>query len=310
MNVSWTSHTADLDGDVHYIDFGGPTEVPAPVAGDTTPRTIVLVHGLGGSHLNWIQLGPMLANRARVYALDLPGFGLSHPAGRSGSVTANARVLDRFLRAVAPGPAILVGNSMGGMISMIQAHEHPETVAGLALLDPVLPRAKGAPFDREITAQFARYAIPGIGERFLARRRANTPPRQSIAESFEQCCVDPSRVPADVFDASAALVEARQDTPGIDHAFLQASRSLLRFGARGGRFQAMMRALPMPVLLLHGEKDRLVPVENARAAATTCPHWTFETLPGVGHIPMMEVPEMVADRITSWLASNDRSVVA
>jgi pimeloyl-ACP methyl ester carboxylesterase len=64
-----------------------------------------------------------------------------------------------------------------------------------------------------------------------------------------------------------------------------------------------MRALPMPVLLIHGEQDRLVPVENARAASALCPQWTFETLPKVGHIPMMEVPEVVADRVTSWLAA-------
>ena len=262
----------------------------------------MLVHGLGGSHLNWVQLGAAAQPHARVYALDLPGFGLSYPAGRSGSVHANARVLDGFLRTVVGGPAVLVGNSMGGMISIIQAHDHPATVDGLVLLDPALPRAKGAPLDREVAASFLRYAIPGIGERFLARRRATMSAHDSLTETLSRCMVDPTRVPADVFDASVALIDERKPAPGLDHAFLQAARSLLRFGARAGRYHAMMRGLAMPVLLLHGEQDRLVPIESARATAALCPTWTFETFDGVGHIPMMEIPDAVADRVTSWLA--------
>ena len=57
---------------MHYVDFGGPTSGPA----------FVLVHGLGGSHLNWDLLAPLLTQHARVLALDLPGFGRSEPGDR------------------------------------------------------------------------------------------------------------------------------------------------------------------------------------------------------------------------------------
>ena len=57
---------------MHYVDFGGPDDGP----------TIVLVHGLGGSHLNWDLLAPRLTPHARVLALDLPGFGRSEPGDR------------------------------------------------------------------------------------------------------------------------------------------------------------------------------------------------------------------------------------
>ncbi|MGH2725225.1 MAG: alpha/beta fold hydrolase [Actinomycetota bacterium] len=82
---------------------------------------MVLMHGLGGSHLNWMRLGPRLAERARVYAPDMAGFGRTPPAARSTSVWANQRLLDRFLEVVTGAPAILVGNSMGGMISILEA---------------------------------------------------------------------------------------------------------------------------------------------------------------------------------------------
>ena len=65
--------TVDLDGPVHYADFGG------------TGRPVVLVHGLGGSYANWLAVGPRLAALGRVYALDLAGHGLTPSLGRTGS---------------------------------------------------------------------------------------------------------------------------------------------------------------------------------------------------------------------------------
>jgi pimeloyl-ACP methyl ester carboxylesterase len=71
------SRTLDLGGPLHYQDFGG------------TGPTMVLVHGLGGSHLNWMMVGERLARRARVLVPDLAGFGRTPLAGRSASVSAN-----------------------------------------------------------------------------------------------------------------------------------------------------------------------------------------------------------------------------
>src|SRR5512133_1839036 len=109
------SRTADLGGPVHYVDFGGPAGAPR----------LVLVHGLGGSHLNWCLLAPRLARPARVLAVDLVGFGLTYPAGRPATVQANAALLDRFVREVAGAPAVLVGNSMGGMVAILTALARP-----------------------------------------------------------------------------------------------------------------------------------------------------------------------------------------
>ena len=291
-----TSHTVDLGGDVHYLDFGGPSD------GSATP--IVLVHGLGGSHANWGQLGPLLAVHTRVYALDLVGFGLTHPAGRSGTVQANVRVLRTFLAKVVGEPVVLVGNSMGGLISMMFAAEDPGAVAALVLLDPVLPRAKGAPNDPRVLATFVQFAVPGLGERLLAQRRLRTTPSRLVADTLAMCSPHPEVIPADAVAAAIALIEARRDARGVDRAYLQAARSLLRFGARAKSFNAMMRALPMPVMLLHGEQDRLVPIASARAAAANAPHWTFETFPAVGHIPMMEIPDVIADRIETFVRTS------
>src|SRR2546423_11273143 len=122
------SRIVDLDGPVHVVDYGG--DGPA----------IVLVHGLGGSHVNWLAVGPGLARSARVVAIDLVAFGRTPPEGRSSSVGANADLLGRFVEQEIKGPALLLGNSMGAMISLMTAARSPELVAGVALLDAALPR--------------------------------------------------------------------------------------------------------------------------------------------------------------------------
>src|SRR5207302_4379141 len=99
----------DLDGPVHVADFGG--DGPG----------IVLVHGLGGSHVNWLGVGPLLARSARVVAIDLVAFGRTPPAGRSSSVGANADLLGAFIEQEINGPAVVPGHSMGGMISLMTA---------------------------------------------------------------------------------------------------------------------------------------------------------------------------------------------
>jgi pimeloyl-ACP methyl ester carboxylesterase len=293
--VAWggISRTTDLGGPVHYVDFGGD---------DRGPR-IVLVHGLGGSHLNWCLLAPKLATSARVLAVDLVGFGLTHPEGRSATVQTAAVMLDRFVREVARAPAILIGNSMGGMASILEAAANPDAVARLVLIDPALPLAAGARPDRLVSAAFVLYAIPGIGERYLARRRASVPADQLVREVLELCCADPARVPAELVAASVVLAEERAAVAGVDAAFLSAARSLLRLSARRGRYWAAMRAISAPVLLIHGEKDRLVPVRSAREAAARNPGWRLEVLPGTGHVPQLEAPDAVAGLVLDWLGS-------
>jgi pimeloyl-ACP methyl ester carboxylesterase len=291
--VAWggISRTADLGGAIHYVDFGGAAAAPR----------VVLVHGLSGSHLNWCLLAPRLAANARVLAVDLVGFGLTHPDGRAATVQTGAVLLDRFVREVAGAPAILVGNSMGGMVSIMEAVANPDAVAGLVLIDPVLPLVRGVRPDRLVATTFLLYAVPGIGERYLARRRAAVAPRELVRQVLDLCCVDPSRVPQELVAASVALAEERVAVPGLDAAFLSAARSLLRVSARRERYSAAMRAIRSPVLLLHGEKDRLVPIHSAREAAARNPDWCFEVLSDVGHVPQLEVPDAVADLILDWL---------
>jgi pimeloyl-ACP methyl ester carboxylesterase len=288
------SRWADLDGPVHYVDHGGPADGPL----------LVCVHGLGGSLLNWAALVPLLTPTCRVVALDLAGFGHTRGGARSTSVQANQRLLHRFLTEVAGTPAILVGNSMGGLISILQASERPDTVAGLVLVDPALPIALDARPDPRVFATFAAFLVPAVGRRVLSQRRDTTSAEEAAHAMLRLCCADPSRVPADVVELHLELAGQRREYSDVDSEMLSAAQSLLWVLADRRRYAAMQRAIDVPVLLLHGDQDRLVHIASARAAAAANPSWRFEVAQGIGHVPQLEAPEWTAEHVLSWLAEH------
>jgi pimeloyl-ACP methyl ester carboxylesterase len=283
------SRWVDLDGPVHYIDFGGPPSAPA----------IVCVHGLAGAAVNWSAIAPLLASRGRVFALDLPGHGLTRSLGRSTDILALQAVLHRFIETVPTGPVLLIGNSMGGMLSLLEASASP-AVAGLVLVDPVLPLAPALP-DHFVTALLAAYAMPGLGP-LLMRRRRRKPPQELVDGVLALCCVDPSRVPADVLAQHVAVAEHTLMSPDAEREIAASARSMITmFGVlRGGGYRRAVSSVTCPVLLLHGTRDRLVPIAVARAAARANPGWTLTEIPGTGHVPQLEAPADTARAITGW----------
>jgi len=203
-------------------------------------------------------------------------------------------------------PVILAGNSMGGLISILQASAAPDTVRGLVLIDPALPAPPRLP-DRQVGSQFLMYALPGVGELYLRSVLSRRPPQLAVQRVIDLCFADPSRIDPAMFAASIALAAERQsqrqgqDQRARDEAFLAASRSLLRVAGRRGRYWQMMASIRVPVLLIGGEADRLVPAASMRQAASRNPGWETVILPGVGHTPQLEVPDTVASTLADWL---------
>ena len=207
----WT----DIGGPVHYLDYGGPAGAPV----------IVAVHGLEGCAVNWSALAPLLTGRYRVLAPDLAGHGFTRSAGRGVDVTSNRVLLHRFIEEVAGSPVILMGNSMGGMISLSEAAAAPDTVTGLILLDPAVPFGPVRP-DPSIIMMFLVNMIPGLGERMISRRRQFSP-EQLVAGVLETVCADPSRVPPAVVGQHIEVARRRFGYTEADREFTLAARSVV-----------------------------------------------------------------------------------
>jgi pimeloyl-ACP methyl ester carboxylesterase len=289
------SRWIDIGGPVRYLDFGGPAHGPV----------IVCVHGLGGSAMNWSAIAPLLTDRYRVLAPDLAGHGLTQSLGRGTDVVANRGLLHSFVAAVSPRPVILMGNSMGGMISLLEASAAPGAVAGLILLDPALPFVIARP-DPFVAAMFALYAVPGFG-RYMMRRRRRLAPETLVASIMSLCCVDASRVRPDVVAKHIELERERAVFANLVPDFTAAMRSVAAtVGHAGQSYRRGIRSITCPVLLVHGTHDRLVPLAAARAAVRANPAWSLLEMLDVGHVPQLEAPRETALAIIDWLGSAGR----
>jgi pimeloyl-ACP methyl ester carboxylesterase len=288
-----TSRWVDIDGPVHYLDFGGPAAGPL----------IVAVHGLGGSAVNWSAIAPLLSGSYQLLAPDLAGHGLTESGGRGADVPSNRLLLHRFVESVSAGPVILMGNSMGGMIALIEASTAPEAVAGLILVDPALPFQPIRP-DPLVTAVFALSTAPVLGP-LLARQRRLMPLESMVASTFALCCVDPAKVPPEIIALHIEVARQRRALSEFGKDFAHAARSVIETAGflRGQAYRRGIRQISCPVLLVHGERDRLVPVAAARMAAKAHPSWTLAILPDLGHIPQLEGPAETAAAIAGWLAA-------
>ncbi len=281
-----------LGARVHWADFGGPADPEA---------LCVMVHGMGGATVNWEALAAHLTDRFRCVALDLVGFGRTHPGDRRGGVLDNTDLLGAFVQRVRPAglPLLLAGNSMGGLITARYAVTRPDDLAGVVLLDPALPPPRPVPGPGALAA-VGVYGIPAVGTAFARARRQLRTPEQSVLDTLRLCTTDPSGIGSDVIDRHVGLAKVRQDHPELDRYYADAARSLFGLLARREQADAVYADIPAPVLLVHGTHDRLVPFASALRTARLNPGWRFRPVGGRGHLPMLEEPRWLAAQVRSW----------
>jgi pimeloyl-ACP methyl ester carboxylesterase len=284
------SRFADLDGPVHYVGWDGPHG-----------RTFVLVHGLGGSLLSWLAVAPGLARHGRVLALDLPGFGRSGRDGRRSRVSDLRTTLSRFVDEVAGGPVVLVGNSMGGGICMLEAALEPSAVEALVLSNSVFPWRRGSFPAPIVMLGFALYELPRVGEWASRQRITRLEAERAVEVGLRIIAADPSTIPPDLVRLHVEQLVRNQQDPDAGAAFLEAARSLLALGRRREVVRWIVGSVKCPVLVVHGREDRLVPIGFAKGALEMRPDWDMRLIPKVGHVPQMETPERWLAAVDDWL---------
>ncbi len=282
--------TLDVNGPIHAVDHGG----------DGPP--MLLVHGLGGSLLNWRDVSGALARTHHVWSVDLIGFGGTPRAGREATIANNHDVVAGVADHVGDGrPVVLVGNSMGGLISVLVASRRPQRVASLVLVDPALPMARGGRVPLMIAAAFMVMRAPRVGPWLVRSRSRRLGAERLVDEVLKLCTVDVSRISPETRDALVEQTKWRQEQDEPDRAFLEASSSLVQWLWHRETLERHIQRVEAPALLIHGDHDNLVSLSAAGAVAAMRPDWSFRVLANTGHIPQMERPQTFVEILEGWL---------
>jgi pimeloyl-ACP methyl ester carboxylesterase len=237
-------------------------------------------------------------------ALDLPGYGSSppRPDGRY-SIAALAETVGALIERRGSGPVHLIGNSLGGAVSLKVAATRPELVRTLTLISPALPDRR----PRLNLASFSLMAMPGVGTRMLRQLRAARPPERRVADVIATCYSEPALFHPQRF-ADEVDELTRRDSLDYAAAVLVGSiRALAAETLRLGRGTAWRDAarVTAPSLVIYGTRDRLVDPRAAGRAAHAFSDARVVVLPRTGHVAQMERPDQVAAEIGVLLDSVD-----
>lgn len=236
---------------------------------------VVLLHGTASSLEMWGHTMPTLAERHRVIALDMVGFGYSSRPQAPLTPMLMARAVRRTLEVLEAGTAHLVGLSLGGAVALRLALDHPGEVATLTVIGSAALGDGAHPL-------FRLLSLPGIGE-LLSR-----PSRAGTRYLLHQCFADGGLVNDALLDFSYSLARM----PGSRQSLLSAVRSLGIFGRLHPRvkqaFGERLHELRAPTLLVWGEDDRILPARHARRAHERIPDSALHVLPACGHLVQIE----------------------
>ena len=270
-------------------------ETPPSVRADKKAKELVLcVHGMAGAATNWTDFMGELAADFDCAAVDLPGSGFSPPpAAKSGySITALARTVIRLIETLDRGPVHLVGNSMGGAVSIRVAAARPDLLRTLTLVSPVLP-------DRRVRRELLQFPLAGLpvaGERIM-RRTQLIPPENRVADVLATCFYDPSAMHPDRFKLDVTELRRRDELGYSATTLSRAARTIVAENLRPRRYSLWRaaRRITVPTLVTFGSHDKLVNPRLAVPAQRAFRDGTVLVLSRTGHVAQMERPGLVAE---------------
>lgn len=284
-------------GLLHFRDYGG------------SGRTLVLVHGLGGSIANWDQLGPRLRSRGHVIAIDLPGFGLS-PPGRDWSLETHAGAIIETVERMGP-PAVLVGNSLGGLLCELVAARRPDLVDALVLICPATPpRLPDPDIHWPIARRLLVSAIPVIGPAISRQLIASMSPRELVNDSLRRITHKPGRVPLEMVESFVKVAETRTHLPWAVDAIPKTGQAIRSLFLRRSAFVAMIRDVRAPTLVIQGVDDPIVSKNSVHWLCSLRPDWVLVEMDDTGHTPQIDAGIRTLSIIDPWLAEARKQAIA
>jgi len=252
--------------------------------------TVLLLAGIGCSVLEWENNIDALAQRHKVYALDMLGDGLTDkPTGDRYALADLAKFACDFLREMGEERAHFVGNSLGGRLALECARRDPGRVMSMTLVAP-------AGVGRETHLMMRLPTLPFVGE-MLTR-----PNRSSLARLWRLAVYDPAVVTSEFVETKFRLASA----PGAHAAFLKTLRGFVSIGGfardQMQSLQQDMGTMDKPALIIWGKQDKFLPCSHAEILRSRLPSAEKCLFDRCGHLPQIEHSQPFNEAVLSFLA--------
>ena len=263
-------------------------------AGKENPQDILLIHGLGDEADTWRHVFEPLAEKYHLLAVDLPGFGRSDKPNLDYSPQFFISTLNNFIEELSINKPILMGSSLGAILSQGFALQFPEKVSGLILLD-------GGMIQKEPMLDWSLILmqIPLLGEWLYNRLRKDP---DAAFDSIRNVYYDLDSMPEKDRDFLYRRVNKRVWSDGQRRAYFSTLRNLVDWVKRSQEgLEERLGRLDIPTLVILGEHDHLFPEENADAVIKAQINAEKVIIDGAGHLPQQETPQAVIDEVLGWL---------
>ncbi len=257
------------------------------VVEEGTGPAVVMIHGFAASLHTWDACAADLKKDHRVIRFDLPPFGLTGPMRDAKGKTLHMtlaiyrRFVNELLGQLNVKDAVVIGNSLGGLLTWDLAVEHPDKVSKIVLSDAV-----AFPQKMPIYVKLFTYKLLGL----LAPYSLPTP---VLKMATRDVYGDKKKLSDKTLEQYIDLFMQKANRSGI--------RKMIHILEDMEYDVARLKKLTCPVLVVWGQEDRWVPISSAHQLVAHCPHATLVTYPGVGHIPMEEAPDRFIQDVRTFI---------
>jgi pimeloyl-ACP methyl ester carboxylesterase/putative sterol carrier protein len=277
---------------IERVVVDGKIGISTFVAGPEDAPPLLLIHGLGATKASWLTVVPQMAQRFRVYVVDLPGFGSSSkPRGRYDAAWFAGHMFS-FLDALDIDRIHIGGNSMGGRIAQEMALMHPRRVESIACLCPATA------FSQRPGLFLARVLRPELG--FAVGKL----PRKRLLEGMQEMFADHRRVDRSWYEA--AIDDFLRTWKGVRAriAFFAAARRIYLEEPEGeSGFWSRVKVLESRSFYIFGKQDRIISPHFSRKVQTALPSARVEVWDDCGHVPQVEYPDRTAQVLLEFFSA-------
>ena len=281
-------------GASEFIELKDGSLIHVRDEGNKNGNTLVLIHGSNGSLFNFESMNKFLINDFRVVSLDLPAHGLTGPVNSNNySFDGFIRVINEVLEIKKINQFFLAGHSMGGRVVWNYTIDYPEKVSGLIIIGSLFlaneKEYREFQSDNKPPIVFKLFEIP-----FFRMLLGYITPRIMVSQVAKQMVYDQTIMTDELIDQFHDIILLEGSREAMGYVIVNTDKNIVAD-------PKLLQEINVPTTILHGEEDNVIDVKYNKHFLENIPDINLISYSKVGHMPPMEIPEVLANDIKKFI---------